>query len=138
MRVLLDTNVVLDVLLHRDPWFADSSAVWAAHDDGRINGYITATLLTDIFYVSRKLPPGSEGARAAIQTCLDTFDICTVDRHVLMLANSLSGKDFEDNLQLACTQHEGLDAIATRDVDGFKDAGIRVLSPAALLVELDT
>lgn len=55
MRVLLDTNVVLDVLLNRETWVKDSAAVWQASDQGRIIGHITATTLTDIFYVSRRL-----------------------------------------------------------------------------------
>ncbi len=54
-RVLLDTNVVLDVLLERDPWVVQAKTIWGAHLDHRIAAHITATSLTDIFYLSRRL-----------------------------------------------------------------------------------
>jgi len=54
MRVLLDTNIVLDVLLKREPWAADARAIWQANDQGRITGHILASVLTDIFYIARK------------------------------------------------------------------------------------
>jgi len=54
-RVLLDTNVVLDALLERAPWVAEAKAIWEAHLGYRIAAHITATSLTDIFYVSRRL-----------------------------------------------------------------------------------
>jgi predicted nucleic acid-binding protein len=49
MRVLLDTNVVLDVLLNRQPWVNDAAAVWQANDDGRVIVYLAASTFTDIF-----------------------------------------------------------------------------------------
>ena len=52
MRVLLDTNVILDVLLNRAPWVTEAKAVWQAHADGRITGYMTATTMGD-----RKVTP---------------------------------------------------------------------------------
>jgi predicted nucleic acid-binding protein len=55
MRVLLDTNVVLDVLLNRDPWVQDSAAVWQASDQGRIVGHVVASTITTVFYVARRL-----------------------------------------------------------------------------------
>ena len=49
MRVLFDTNVVLDVLLNRDPWAEQSSAVWQASDEGQVAGYITACAVADVY-----------------------------------------------------------------------------------------
>ncbi|HLB46163.1 MAG TPA: PIN domain-containing protein [Anaerolineales bacterium] len=95
MRVLLDTNVVLDVLLRRDPWLKE--ALWQANDDSRLVGYISASTLTDIFYVARKLA-GLDAARRAVRICLDAFEICPIDRSTLELAAALSGADFKDNL----------------------------------------
>lgn len=55
MRVLLDTNVVLDVLLKRQPFVEQASALWQACDEGQLVGYITASSLTDIFYIARRI-----------------------------------------------------------------------------------
>ena len=135
MRILLDTNVVLDVLLKRQPWVVEASAIWQATDDGRVNSYLVASALTDIFYVARRLV-GLEAARVAVQTCLDAFEFCPVDRHTLELAHDMPGKDFEDNLQMACADVAGLDAIVTRDPDDYTGSRVPVLTPMSMLERL--
>lgn len=134
-RILLDTNIVLDVLLKRQPFVVEASAIWHANDEGRLVGYLMASALTDIFYIARRLA-GRETARAAIQTCLDAFEFCPVDRHTLELALLRSGTDFEDNLQMVCAELSQLDAIVTRDPDDFKMSSVVVLTPAQLLARL--
>jgi predicted nucleic acid-binding protein len=135
MNVLLDTNVVLDVLLNREPWVNDSAAAWRASDEGRIVGHITATSLTDIFYISKRLT-NIEKARNAIRTCLDAFEVCAVGRDALERAESMSGDDFEDNLQIACAVIANLDAIVTRNREDFEAAPILLLSPFELTAKL--
>ncbi len=134
-RVLFDTNVVLDVLLKRAPWHTDAAACWQACDDGKIMGCLLASTLTDIFYIARK-QKGFDDARNAVRVCLDAFAICIVDRQALELAVNLSGNDFEDNLQISCATLASLDAILTRDKNGFKDAAIFIFSPAELVTQL--
>jgi predicted nucleic acid-binding protein len=135
MRVLLDTNVLLDVLLKRDPWVTQSSAVWQAHDEGQIVGHVMACAIADIFYIARRLT-ALETARTAVHICLEAFGICAVDHQTLEQARALPGSDFEDNLQIACASLAGLDAIVTRDEKGFKAAEMPVLTPAELLTRL--
>lgn len=135
MRLLFDTNLVLDVLLNREPWVTEAKALWQAHDDGKIVGYITASTLTDIFYVARRLT-NLELAFRAIHLCLDTFEICPVDRTTLRLALDLPGADFEDNLQIVCASLAGLEAIVTRNPADFKAASVSIFSPAEILTRL--
>ncbi len=135
MRVLFDTNIVLDVLLKREPWVTDASALWQANDEGRIVGYVAASVLTDIFYVARRLAE-LDTARTAIRVCLEAFEICAVDRETLEHANGLTGNDFEDNLQIACATLAGLDAIVTRDKQDFSVSAVPVFTPAELLARL--
>ncbi len=132
MQILFDTSVVLDVLLRREPWRAESSAVWRAVDDGRITGWLTASSLTDIFYIVRR-SSDLKSAQGSVRMCLKRFEICTVDRQALEDAQALPGSDFEDNLQIACATRAELDAIITRDKDGFRGSVIRVFTPAELL-----
>lgn len=136
MRVLFDTNVVLDVLLNRDPWVAQSSAVWQANDEGHVVGYIAACAIADIFYIARRLTT-LETARAAVRICLEAFQVCVVDLRTLEQAEALPGSDFEDNLQLACASLASLDAIVTRDTSGFQASAMHILTPAELLTELE-
>ena len=135
MHILFDINVVLDVLLKRKPWVTEATAVWQANDEGQIVGYILASAMTDIFYIARRLA-GLEIAHTTVRTCLEAFETCTVDRHALEQAEALPGNDFEDNLQIACARIAGIDAIVTRDKDGFKAATIPVWTPSELLAQL--
>lgn len=123
MRVLLDTNIILDVLLKREPWVSKSKSIWQANDDGRISGYITGTTLTDIFCIAGKITDFST-AQKAVTTCLEAFEICTVDRRAIELAVTFQGNDFEDNLQIATASIESLEAIVTRDPGGFKHSPV--------------
>jgi predicted nucleic acid-binding protein len=60
MKLLLDTNIVLDMLLGRGPWLAAASMIWQAGLDGRLTSYITASSLTDIYYIVRKTAGADE------------------------------------------------------------------------------
>lgn len=101
IHALLDTNVILDVLLERPPWDSDAKTLWQIQSDGRFFAYITATSLTDIFYLSRRLA-GLEKAWQAIHIILDQLSIIPVGINELRLATTMEGSDFEDNLQVAC------------------------------------
>jgi predicted nucleic acid-binding protein len=135
-NVLLDINVVLDVLLQREPWFADSRAVWQACDEGRINGHVAAVSLTNIWYITRRSGGGVEKARQSVEACLRAFHIASTYRETLEAALKMSGGDFEDNVQIASAKTSLLDAIITRDAEGYRESPIPVLAPAALLVRL--
>ena len=99
LRALVDTNVVLDRLLHREPWRSEAHAFWQACDNRHAIPYLSASTLTDIFYIARRVI-GIEGALQAIKQCLDLFGVITVDRAVLHAALLLPGNDFEDNVQI--------------------------------------
>src|SRR3990172_6690786 len=135
MRVLVDTNVVLDALLKREPWAETAKSLWEANDEGRVAGYLTASTLTDIFYIARKLS-GADTARDAVKLCLEAFEICVVDRSALEEALTLAGNDFEDNLQIACATLSNIEAIVTRNKDDFGASTIQVLTPDELLTSL--
>ena len=135
MRILFDTSVVLDVLLKREPFVADASALWAANDADEIVGYINATTLTNIFYVARR-QASLELAHEAVRTCLDTFEICTVNRLVLERGQGMSGSDFEDNVQIASADFAGVEGIVTRDKSGFKETTLQIFTPSELLQHL--
>jgi predicted nucleic acid-binding protein len=94
MRILLDTNIILDVLLNREPWVTVSSEIWTACDQGQLTGYIPASVLTDIFYIARRATDIAT-ACVAVGLCLAAFAICPVDWQTLERAITLPGNDFE-------------------------------------------
>ena len=138
MRVLIDTNIVLDFLLQREPFFQDAELLFQAIDAGQLIGYVTATTLTDIFYISRKHTRSVEQARQAVLETLTAMVICPIDRAVLESAFNSGLVDFEDAVQIFGAVAQRLDAILTRDNKGFLSSPIPVLSIQELLQQLGT
>ncbi len=102
MRVLVDTNIVLDFLLQREPFSQDAELLFQAIDSGQVVGYVTATTLTDIFYISRKHTLSIDQARQAVSETLTVMVICPVNRAVLESAFKSGLADFEDAVQIFC------------------------------------
>ncbi len=136
MRVLVDTNIVLDYLLDREPFLQDAKTLFNAIDAGKIVGYVSATALTDIFYIARKHTQSLSLARQAISTTLAVMVVCSINRSVLEAAFDSGLTDFEDAVQIFCASAHGLDAIVTRDKKGFLSSPIIVLSVQQLLEQL--
>jgi predicted nucleic acid-binding protein len=136
VRVLIDTNIVLDFLLQREPFFQDAELLFQSIDAGQLIGYVTATTLTDIFYISRKHTRSIEQARQAVSATLTVMVICPIDRTVLESAFNSGLVDFEDAVQIFGAVAQGLDAILTRDSKGFLSSPIPVFSIQDLLQRL--
>lgn len=133
MRVLIDTNIILDFLLQREPFYQDANLLFQAIAAEQMDGYVTATTLTDIFYIARKLTGSLELARQAILETMTAMDVCPVDRTVLEAAFNSQLPDFEDAVQISSAVIQKLDAIITRDTKGFTSSPISVLSIQELL-----
>lgn len=118
MRVLVDTNVVLDFLLHREPWMAQSRELLRAQREGKVGLFISANSVTDLFYVIRR-QAGRHRAWTAIRACLKHLTVVANGRAELLAAAQLDGPDFEDNLQVVCAVAAQVEAIVTRDTTGF-------------------
>ena len=131
-RVLLDTNVILDVLLEREPFVADAATIWQAVEDQAIQGYVTATTLTNIYYIAHKLK-GSTVARLAVSEILALMRVCAVNDTVLRAALALPLADYEDAVQVACALAADLEVIVTRDVEGFASSPVQTIAPAEFL-----
>lgn len=133
MRVLIDTNVILDFLQEREPFAENAARLFERIDAGEIEGFIAATTITNIYYIVRKAA-GAVVAQDAITQVLTDLNICVVDRNVLEQAIALNFRDFEDAVQYVCGVVYSVDAIVTRDASGFVGVEIPVISPG----EFDT
>jgi predicted nucleic acid-binding protein len=129
-KALIDTNVVLDVLLDRQPHAGASGAVWAAVETGSAQGLLAAHAVTTIHYLIRR-ELGLARARRTISMMLRVFGVAMVDGPVIAVALELPLSDFEDAVTAAAAQLAGCDCIVTRDPRGFRGCGMRVLMPEA-------
>ena len=133
MRVLIDTNVVLDFLQEREPFVENAARLFERIDAGEIEGFIAATTITNIYYIVRRAA-GRVAAQDAITQVLSDLNICAVNLEILEQSLALNFEDFEDAVQYACAVVHGVDAIVTRDASGFVNAEIPVVLPG----EIDT
>jgi predicted nucleic acid-binding protein len=137
MRVLLDTNILLDAILQRAPWHKEADAVLQADALGQVNGAATTLSLATVFYVARKTV-GTSVARGTVRRCLTALAILPIDKQTLLDADASPGNDFEDNILMAAAVTASLDAIITRNVAHFVHSPIPVWEPAELLRRLQT
>lgn len=129
MRALVDTNVVLDVLLGRAEFLADSQQVLSLARHGRFEALLGATTVTTLDYLlARHLGKGN--SRPHMRALLHQYDVAAVDAAVLRRALELPLADYEDSVLCAAAAAAGVDAIITRDRSGFAGAPMPVLSPA--------
>jgi predicted nucleic acid-binding protein len=131
MRVLIDTNVVLDFLQEREPFVKNAARLFERIDAGEIEGFVAATTITNIYYIVRRAA-GRVVAQDAIDQILSDLNICAVDLEVLEQALALNFEDFEDAVQYACAVVHRVDAIVTRDRSGFVNAEIPIVLPEDL------
>ncbi len=130
-RILFDTNVVLDVLLDRQPYVEASAAAWAAVETGVCEGMLAAHAVTTIHYLIRK-EMGSVKARRIMSAILRVFGVAAVDGAVIQEALQLPLSDFEDAVTAAAARLAGCECIVTRDPKGFRGSAVRPVSPEAV------
>ena len=129
--ILFDTNVVLDVLLDRQPHAQASAAAWAAVESGLSKGMPAAHAVTTIQYLARK-EIGTIKARRIVSSILRVFAVAPVDSAVVHEALQLPFSDFEDAVTAAAARRAGCDYIVTRDPKGFRGSPVPALTPQAL------
>lgn len=132
MTVLFDTNVVLDVLIARDPYAQDATVLFDHVEQGQIQGLITSTTVTTIYYVGRKAI-GERPIRTRIQDLLHVFATVPVHASALQSALNIDFRDFEDAVLHEAARQADADGIATRNARDFTVATLDICSPADLL-----
>ena len=132
MRVLFDTNVVLDVLLEREPHAHAAAQLMSLVDGGQIEGYLCATTVTTVHYLAAKAL-GPKRAASLVATLLDLFQIAPVDREVVAGALDLGFADFEDAVIHEAAVLAEASAIVSRNGGDFKGSRIPVFDPTEML-----
>jgi predicted nucleic acid-binding protein len=135
MRVLFDTDVVLDLILMRTGLAPDAVALFQANASGTLQAHICAITPTNVFYIARKALGQAQTMRA-IEQLLQAVAVCPVGASVYRQALALPMNDFEDATQIACAIEAKLDAIVTRNLSDYQASPLPVFSPAQMLARL--
>jgi predicted nucleic acid-binding protein len=129
MRLLIDTNVVLDALMNRNSWAEPAQKLLVAVAEEKAEGCITASTFTDIHYILKKHLKDEEKTRQALIGLLSVVTVLDVTESDCERAFELPMKDYEDALLAYCGKRHKVDLIITRNMDDFKGSPIKTLEP---------
>ena len=136
MNLMIDTNIFLDVLMKREPFFQDSKSVLVLCEQKKIQGFISATTVTDIYYLIRKHLHSKELAYKNLGYVLDIAKVLTVTNEDVVNAYAQKASDFEDCLLAVCARSNHCDGIVTRNAKDFESFDIMIYSPQEILLLL--
>lgn len=137
MRVLFDTNIILDVMLLREPFLKSSALLLAEVERKHIDGFISPTTVTTIHYLVKKAK-GRKTALSQIENLLKIFQVTQVDKSCLESALKSKITDFEDAVLAESAYRENLDGIVTRNEKDFKQTKLTIYNPEELLKILNS
>lgn len=137
MRVLLDTNVIIDVLAKREPFYRDALMVLRYSEMGKITGIITASCVTDIMYILRKYLHTPQ-LRKSVQSLVSILNVCDVTKEDILQAFALEMADYEDALQAQCASKSDTQYVITRNTKDFANSPIKAIEPHKFLALLNS
>ena len=137
MRILFDTNIVLDVLEARAPYHRDAVTLFSAVDRGWLTGLLCATTITTIHYIARQAL-GAAKTREQLRKILGMFTIAPVTHGIIVDALELAFPDFEDAVLHEAAASADAVGIVTRNPKDFHQSRLRIYSPASLVASLRT
>lgn len=132
MKVVFDTDVILDLLLDRAPFAESAVRVFSLAETGAVEGFACATSVTTVYYLAHRAV-GRGRARALVDRLLGILAVAPVNRAVLASALGARVSDFEDAVVAEAGRSVGVDAVVTRNVRDYKQAGVTVYGPDDLL-----
>jgi len=131
-RILLDTDVNLDFVLERQPFFVEAKEIFMQLAQNKFEAYIADVTAVNIYYFGRKEKGRTETLKE-LEKLLRLVKICSISSTILQKAINSPITDYEDAVQHECAVAENLAAIVTRNVKDFKNSSLKVYSPTEFL-----
>jgi len=129
MVALVDSNIVLDQMLKRDGFYEVAEDIMTLSSRRVFDGYISASAITDIYYIARKAHQDKGIALSLIRKLICNIHVATVDEGAIRSAVNLEWNDFEDSVQYSIGESINADYIVTRDTKGYANGNIPAISP---------
>ena len=138
MRLMIDTNIFLDVWAKREPFYKASRGVLELCEKKTIQGFVSSSSVTDLFYLVRRQLHSTDMAYQALGSVLEIVKVLTVSNEDVLNAFLRKGTDFEDCLLATCAKSNGCEGLVSRNGKDFLGFDIPVLSPEELLERFPT
>jgi len=129
MKILIDTNIFLDVILFRDQHYENSAKVWSLVSEKNISGYISAISINNLHYILLKQKDRTSVGELVSQL-LDEFEIVPLTKSLLLEAKKMDKNDLEDMIQFVSARRSGCDHLITRNAKDFPEEKISIVEPA--------
>ena len=133
MKLLIDTNVVLDVLLRREPFFRTAAEVLNLTQRDDVQEYVSASAITDIYYIANKQMKDRDAVRDLLKRLLMIVSVAAVSEREIQNALNLAWGDFEDSVQYSVALLNEMDGIVTRNPSDYQEANMRIWLPEQTL-----
>ena len=140
LNLLIDTNVVMDVFLKREPFFAMSNrAIMLSRRRENVHNFVSATTVTDIYYLTYKALKNHQIVRTLFEDLFEFVEVVAVTAEDIRAAFALNWKDFEDAVQYSVSKTNHFDGIVTRNMEGFDaDDEVKIFTPEELCEHIKT
>ena len=133
MKLLIDTNVVLDVLLRREPFSKTAAEVLNLTQRDDVQEYVSASAITDIYYIANKQMKDRDAVRNLLKRLLMVVSVAAVSEREIQNALNLAWGDFEDSVQYSVALLNEMDGIVTRNPSDYQEANMRIWLPEQAL-----
>ena len=126
-RVFIDADIILDLLLARQPFLPSARALFLLVQESGVEGYISPLILSNVFYLLRKSSSTQE-AVAALRKLRLILRVLPMDERTVDLALASSFTDLEDALQYYAAVDQNLDALITRNKKDYRSPELPILT----------
>ncbi len=133
MKLLIDTNVVLDVLLRREPFFKAAGGALNLSQRDDVREYVSASAITDIYYIAKRQMKDHAAAKDLLKRLLMVVSVAAVSEQEIHNALNLEWPDFEDSVQYSVALLNEMNGIVTRNPADYQGSSIQIWPPEQLL-----
>lgn len=133
MKYLIDTNVILDVLLKREPFYKSCASVLTLARRKEIELYVSASAITDIYYIANQALRDRAEVKSLIVKLIKVVSVAGISEDEIQKALALPWKDFEDSVQYSVALLQKMDEIVTRNPKDYKEAEMKVWDPEEIV-----
>lgn len=132
MKVLIDTNIILDVLCKRPAFYEDSAKVFKLCEVKKISGVISSLSIPNIMHILRK-ELDADKTKEILDILMLIFSVADLKADDLKKAAGMRFKDYEDAIQSACATRIKANYIVTRNIKDFSESKVTAIKPAEIL-----
>ena len=133
MIVLIDTNIILDYILKREPFAQDAMDCLERLIANKAKVWLTASTITDIYYITRRTLHDAVAAKSVVAKLLNAFQIAGVDQTDCVKALDVDVSDYEDALVSVCAKKVKAEYIITQNTKHFGQSSVPAMTPSAFL-----